>query len=104
MKLKNSKFYNKPNPNVEDRTTDIPPDPQEGEKLWGGGVYHKPKNTKISDDVEFNPDDKKEMSVVKELAKKNIEGTTPTPTPRPSDGFKSHDNLVTPGKWRTKSK
>jgi hypothetical protein len=74
----------------------------DGEKLVGGGVYRKPKNVKLGPDMEFDPDNPKEMKTIEKLEKINREGRNPTPTPRPSDGFTSHDNLVTPGKWRTK--
>lgn len=47
--------------------------------------------------VEFDPDDPKEMKVIRELAKHNINKTTPKPTPRPK-----YNSQVTPGKWTTK--
>lgn len=92
--------------NVIDSTDDPPPQWPDGVKMTNGEIYHKPKNetVKVNKDVEFNPDDSKEMAVVRELAKKQSEGKIPIPTPRPSPKSKTHDNLVTPGKWKTKNK
>lgn len=88
--------------NVEDDTTDTPPEIPAGTKMVDGSVWGG--NKKYSDgNTEFNPNDPAEVKVVRELGKKNITGKTPIPTPRPKDNG-THDNLVTPGKWVTKSK
>lgn len=81
--------------NVEDRTNESPVEIPEGAKMFDGSIMGV--NKKRGPNTEFNPSDPAEMKVVRELGKRNIEGTTPTPTPRPT----THDNLVTPGKWKT---
>lgn len=87
--------------NVEDRTDEAPPKIPEGAPMIDGTVWGG--NKKKGSNTEFNPNDPAEVKVVKELGKKNITKSTPIPTPRPTDNG-THDNLVTPGKWKTKSK
>lgn len=88
--------------NIEDRTDEIPPQIPDGTKLANGDIYVRPKGKtiKVSPDIEFNPDDETEMGVIRDLARRNARGTTPTPTPRPSS--KATKIQVTPGKWKTK--
>lgn len=79
--------------NVEDKTnevTDIP----DGTVLAfpPGEIYHSPKKPP-----------EKIVKVQRELGRINREKRNPIPTPRPTDNG-THDNLVTPGTWKTKSK
>lgn len=90
--------------NIEDKTLDYTP-PKEGEMVIGGMFGNGPgMNTPYSSK---DPDAKKwneQNKVEKDVARRG--DNVPTPTPRPS-GPKdngSHDNLVTPGKWNTKTK
>jgi len=84
--------------NVIDKTEDIPPQIPDGTRMVNGEIYRKPKDAtiKVSPDIAFNPDDETEMGVIRVLAKKNANKTTPIPTPRPTR------IQVTPGKWKTK--
>ncbi len=78
--------------NVIDRTMDPPVEIPDGEKLVDGTIYRSPDNGK-------GPRiDKKEIEVMRELGKHNINKTTPIPTPRPN----IIKTQVTPGKWITK--
>lgn len=73
--------------NVEDRETEPLPGIPDGEMMFTGEVYRR------------TPDvikQEKEINAAKEVGRKG--NNVPTPTPRP----KSHNNLVTPGKWFTK--
>lgn len=90
--------------NVIDQTlVDTPP--REGEEVLGGMFgngpgMNKPYSSKDPKAKSWNDN----IRVSKDIARRG--NNVPTPTPRPS-GPKdngSHDNLVTPGKWNTKSK
>lgn len=79
--------------NVEDRTLDPLPDIPDGAQMVQGYTWKKtPEGEKA----------RARINAERDVARRGSD--VPTPTPRPSDGFKSHDNLVTPGKWRTKGK
>lgn len=89
MKWKGGRLSN----NVEDKTnevTDIP----DGTRLFmpPGEIWHNPKKPP-----------EKIIEVARELGKINREKRNPIPTPRPTDNG-THDNIVTPGKWKTKTK
>ena len=80
--------------NIEDRRNETPEEPDEFPEI--------PKGMKR---VEFDPNDSKEMKVVLELGKHNINKTTPVPTPRPSKKPNSiYNSQVTPGEWSSKDK
>lgn len=87
--------------NVEDKTLEDFT-PKEGEMILGGPFGGGPKsNAPFSSK---NPNAKKwndQVRATKEVAR--MGNNVPTPTPRPTDNG-THDNLVTPGKWKTKSK
>ena len=70
------------------------------EDTYTGGVSPTTsrKKTKDTGNYDFDPNDKKEMEVVKELGKIHREKRTPVPTPKP----KITHTQVTPGKWTTK--
>lgn len=99
--------------NIEDKTNDPLPDIPEGTVMFGTGeIYHKD-----SDPYQTRPKEQKysrdDVKVAKELGRLNKEGKTPVPTPRPKNDVptptpnpksRTHDNLVTPGKWTTKNK
>ena len=65
---------------------------------YDGGASPTPKRK----NVEFDPNDKEEMEVVKELGRHNKDKTTPTPTPRPSQKTSRIQKIqVTPGEWKS---
>lgn len=85
--------------NVEDQTlTDV--NIPDGSKVFVGGQEGWKTFDRTKDPAAKQWDDN--VRVSKDIARRG--NNVPTPTPRPSDGFVSHDNIVTPGKWRTKSK
>jgi hypothetical protein len=76
--------------NVEDRTLEPTPEIPDGTIMAGdGSVWHNTTETEQR---------RKESNAAKDVARRG--NNVPTPTSRP----KTHDNLVTPGKWTTKSK
>ena len=77
--------------NVEDRESEHLPEIPDGTRMFATGEIWKntPKTEKA----------RKEINAAKDVGKRG--NNVPTPTPRPKN-FKSHDNLVTPGKWNTK--
>lgn len=78
--------------NVEDRTLDPLPDIPDGTQLVQGYTW---KKTPAGDKNRL------QENANRDVARRG--NNVPTPTPRP-DNSKTHDNLVTPGKWKTKSK
>lgn len=78
--------------NVQDARNDPLPDIPDGTVMFGTGeIYHETK---------YSEQQKKQANAEREVQQRGDNVPTPTINPR----SKTHDNLVTPGKWVTKSK
>jgi hypothetical protein len=90
MDLKKSKYYNKKNSNVEDRTLDPLPNIPDGTVMFGTGERYNSKDPATQQEV-------KDINTAKEVARLGKTKPIPTPTSRP----KIIRTQVTPGKWKT---
>jgi len=89
--------------NIEDKTLEDFT-PKEGEVVMGGMFGNGPGSNQPFSSK--NPKAKQwndQVRVSKDIARRGDD--VPTPTPRPSGPTDNgtHDNLVTPGKWKTKT-
>lgn len=81
--------------NVEDRQLDPLPNIQDGEIMFGTGEMYHPDDPKTKQQI-------KEINAAKEVGRLGKTKPIPVPLDRPKDNG-THDNLVTPGKWKTKT-